>query len=75
MIAPFFCLKCVLRVELHESINMDKKLAMLFMVVGSTIGGYAPVLFGAESFSFTAVLTSMLGGILGIWLALKFFSA
>ncbi len=41
------------------------------MTVGSLIGGYLPVLFGVDSFSFTSLLTSGAGGILGIWLAYK----
>lgn len=50
---------------------MDKKVIMLGMAFGSTIGGYVPVLFGASSFGFISILSSAAGGILGIWLAYR----
>jgi len=42
---------------------------MLGMVVGSIAGGYLPDLWGGDFFSVTSLLTSTLGGALGIWLA------
>ena len=42
---------------------------MLGMIVGSIAGGYLPDLWGAGFFSVTSLLTSTLGGVLGIWLA------
>lgn len=53
---------------------MNKPLVMLFMVIGSTIGGYIPTLFGAGVFSFTSVVTTFIGGMLGIWLAFRMFN-
>jgi hypothetical protein len=50
---------------------MDKKMIMLGMIVGSGIGGYAPVLFGAESFSVASIVGGFIGGFLGIWLAFR----
>lgn len=47
---------------------------MLLMSVGATIGGYAPTFFGVSAFSFVTILTSLIGGVLGIWLALKLTS-
>jgi uncharacterized membrane protein YeaQ/YmgE (transglycosylase-associated protein family) len=47
---------------------------MLFMIIGSTLGGYLPVFFGVESFSLTALFGSLIGGALGIWLAIRLFS-
>ena len=47
----------------------SKKLVILLMVVGSTIGSYIPSLFGAGLLSFASVITGAAGGILGIWLA------
>lgn len=44
------------------------------MIIGSTLGGYLPVLFGVPSFSITAVVGSLIGGLAGIWLAVKFTS-
>ena len=51
---------------------MSKKgTVMLGMVVGSTIGGYLPILFGVSAFSFTSLITGFIGGILGIWIGVK----
>jgi uncharacterized membrane protein YeaQ/YmgE (transglycosylase-associated protein family) len=41
---------------------------MLGMIVGSLAGGYIPSLVGADSFSLTSLLGSIVGGILGIWI-------
>jgi hypothetical protein len=46
-----------------------KSIIMFGMVVGSIAGGYLPDLWGADFFSVTALLTSTLGGVLGIWVA------
>jgi hypothetical protein len=44
-----------------------KTLIMIGMVVGSTIGGYVPALWGAGAFSLASVLLGAVGGLLGIW--------
>ena len=41
------------------------------MIVGSTIGGMIPGLWGAGFLSFSSILLSAVGAILGIWLAFK----
>jgi len=41
---------------------------MLGMIVGSSAGGYIPSLVGADSFSLTSLLGSVVGGIVGIWI-------
>lgn len=51
---------------------MDKKTIMLGMVFGSAIGGWLPTLFGVGFFSFTSIIFSGIGGILGIWLTYRF---
>ncbi|MFA5128217.1 MAG: hypothetical protein WC457_04445 [Patescibacteria group bacterium] len=53
---------------------MDKRVIMLGMVVGSTIGGYLPTIFGAGIFSLYSILGTVLGGVLGIWLSFKLFN-
>jgi hypothetical protein len=53
---------------------MNKSLTVLFMTIGSTIGAYAPVLFGVSSFSYISLAASLFGGLLGIWLAVKLFN-
>lgn len=47
-------------------------LVFLGMIVGSIIGGYIPTLFGAGLISYSSVLFSGLGGILGVWIGYKF---
>lgn len=49
----------------------SKSLVMLGMVVGSTIGGYIPVFFGASFFSAWSLLGSAFGGVLGIWITYR----
>lgn len=51
---------------------MEKKIIIFGMVIGSIVGGYVPVLFGANGFSVLAVITSAIGALIGIWLAFKF---
>ena len=48
---------------------------MLGMIVGSTLGTYVPVWFGADSFSFASVIGAFLGGLVGIWIGMKVYSA
>lgn len=50
---------------------MDKKLIWVGMIIGSALGGYTPALFGVSIFSFIFVLGTLVGGILGIWVAVK----
>ena len=55
--------------------SMSAKVAvMLGMIVGSSVGGYAPILIGISPFSFTSLLTSAIGGIIGIVIAYKLTS-
>lgn len=48
-----------------------KRVIMLGMIVGSTIGSWIPTLWGAGWFSFSSVLGSMVGGLAGIWLGYR----
>ena len=50
---------------------MEKKYIMLGMFVGTTAGGYLPVLWGGNVFSFTSIILGVIGGIVGIWGAHK----
>ena len=38
---------------------------------GSIVGGYLPELWGASGFGLTSLLFSVVGGVAGIWLALR----
>ena len=46
---------------------MSKKAVWFGMFVGSTIGGFVPMLWHASMFSVSAVLMSTVGGVVGIW--------
>lgn len=49
---------------------MNKKVIMLFAVVGMTIGGAVPMLWGDTNFfDIPSLLLGMVGGFAGIWLA------
>lgn len=51
---------------------MSEKTTYIFAGgVGSTILGYAPSLFGLGIFSFWGILGSMVGGLIGIYLAYR----
>jgi hypothetical protein len=50
---------------------MSKTFIILGMVLGSSIGGYLPMLFGVDMFSLWPVVGSTIGGFGGIWLAYK----
>lgn len=39
--------------------------------IGSIVGAYVPMLWGAGVFSMSSVIFSGIGGILGIWLGFK----
>jgi outer membrane lipoprotein SlyB len=48
---------------------MKGSLTMIGMVVGSTLGGAAPMLYGGGIGA--SLLLSLVGGILGIWAGLR----
>jgi hypothetical protein len=54
---------------------MEKMTYMLGMIIGSTIGGYVPMIFGAGLFSGLSLLGSLVGGLFGIWLIYHFTSS
>jgi hypothetical protein len=45
-----------------------KSLVWIGMAVGSALGGYLPALWGGDLLSFSSLILSAVGGILGIWL-------
>lgn len=49
----------------------SKFLILVGMTVGSIIGGYIPILFGVDMFSYFSVLTSGIGALLGIFIGYK----
>ncbi len=48
-----------------------KFLVFLGMTIGSVIGGYIPTLWGAGIFSYSSILFSGIGAILGVWIGFK----
>ena len=50
----------------------SRKLIMLWMIIGSIAGGYTPTLWGGGGINQISVLTSTIGGILGVVLGYKF---
>jgi len=48
-----------------------KRIIMFGAIVGSTVGGCAPMLWGASGFSMSAMILSIVGGLLGIWAGVK----
>ena len=49
-----------------------KSLVRIGMIVGSVVGGYLPALWGGDLLSFTSLVLSGVGGVLGIWLGDRF---
>jgi predicted MFS family arabinose efflux permease len=41
------------------------------ILIGSTIGGLVPELWGAEMLSYTSLLLSGIGALVGLWIAFK----
>ncbi len=48
-----------------------KQLVWLGAGIGSTVGGYIPMLWGADLFSFSSIVFGALGAFGGIWLGWK----
>jgi|GEM_PF-937887 hypothetical protein len=49
---------------------MKGSLTMLGMIVGSTLGGIAPMLYGGGVIS--SLVCGTIGGVLGVWAGLRF---
>lgn len=49
----------------------SKFLIFIGMIIGSLVGGYIPVIFGGDIISYTSVLTSAVGALIGIFIAFK----
>jgi predicted esterase YcpF (UPF0227 family) len=56
---------------LYKTFMDSKKVVMTGMIIGSSLGGYLPVLWGGSLFSFTSILLTAVGGLLGIYLGFK----
>ena len=49
----------------------QKSIIMFGMILGSFAGGYLSTVLGADSLSFTSLLGSGVGGLIGIWIAYR----
>jgi len=50
---------------------MQKLFVSTGLIVGSIAGGYIPVFFGAGFFSLSSIISSAIGGLLGIYIGYK----
>jgi hypothetical protein len=50
---------------------VDRRIVGIFILVGSTIGGFAPEAWGGSAFGFASLTLGCLGGAAGLWLALR----
>lgn len=50
---------------------MEKTIIMIGLAIGSTVGGIIPLLWGDSAFSFTSIVLSGVGGVIGIWIGYK----
>ena len=48
-----------------------KRWVWLGVTVGSTAGGYLPMIWGQSAFSVTSIVLGFVGGIAGIWAGYK----
>jgi hypothetical protein len=48
-----------------------KATVTITVFIGSIIGGYIPVLLGMSFLSMWGLVTSAIGGIIGIWIGMK----
>jgi hypothetical protein len=57
--------------EIAQRSMSTRTLVWIGLSIGSLAGGYAPVLWGGDVISYSGLILSTVGGILGIWLGFK----
>lgn len=50
---------------------MDRRVMWIFVLVGSTIGGLAPMVWGGSALGLASLVLGSLGGLAGVWCAVK----
>jgi hypothetical protein len=50
---------------------MGRGLIGICVLVGSFVGAYVPVLWGASSFGVTSLVFSAAGGVVGVWAGVR----
>jgi hypothetical protein len=53
---------------------MDRRVMWLFVLVGSTVGGLLPEVWGGSAFGLASLALGCLGGIAGVWAAFQLTS-
>jgi hypothetical protein len=53
---------------------VDRRVIWLFVLVGTTVGGFLPEAWGAGSFGGASLIFSLLGGLGGLWLGVRLAS-
>jgi len=52
---------------------VDKKVALLAVTIGGTVGGFIPELWHANWLSAWGIITSGVGALVGLWLAWHYY--
>jgi hypothetical protein len=50
---------------------VDRRIIWLFVLVGTTVGGFVPEAWGASAFGGASLVLSLLGGVGGLWLGVR----
>jgi hypothetical protein len=50
---------------------MDRRVVWLFVGAGMTAGGFLPMVWGGSALGMASLVFGTLGGVAGLWLALK----
>jgi hypothetical protein len=50
---------------------MEKRILWMCLVLGSTLGGFVPEAWGADSFDVASIVGSAIGAIVGVWAATR----
>ncbi len=58
-------------ISLHSE-NMTRSFIWLGLFVGTSVGGYLPLLWGGDVLSLSSIVLSGLGGIVGIYLGWRY---
>ena len=51
--------------------TMDKRVIWLFVLGGTTVGGFAPEAWGGSAFGLASIALALVGGIAGLWLGAR----
>lgn len=50
---------------------VDRRVVWIFVGVGMTVGGLLPEVWGGSALGFASLVLGSLGGVAGLWLAVK----